>query len=669
LKQTTKMSTEEEDVFASLGAARSAASAYESELLKKASYQMAPTLVLNDEGSVGFPDLASTTLLPFSVQTQAKANRQAILRVLSALQTQMEAAVKDNNSNGDSIIDPDDLRVMAIKQQMLLSMLGKQSKKPAIQQLWKQQASLEEAYRIQEQQSHRKVATRKKPRISMMQRKQIPGAANVVKAKNETQNKRGPGNKKSRWKNWSSDEDSISTDDEAAGGGLLLEMNYSSRRQNQKQPAAAKTKKVIQAKKGTKPATNKSRQIRARESSLAQSSERPKRKRTIVSSYREGEDDYEDDAAGDKASATLVVTDNVSTAEDKKTSCSKIEIKREEEDNIAPVATAATGPSEKDASQSEVPIKQEEEEIALSAAGEPTVTAETPTNDNPPINNVKIKQEEDAEENQESVPQVSTVTCPLCQATLDVPDPSEVDSELSRHMAQCQTNNNHGTRRSRRLRQTPTRTSYKETDENDFMDEDEDDGASKRPQRRGSKRKRATSATVPNNSKNDGEDEEFVFDDEVDSDDQNGDDAASNKKEPPIRSIKKEEDDNDFVFDNDMDEDEDLEADDEPLLTQPKAKDDYRLDDYEDRVDYWRLHGVNEMRDMSKLRAEGEMSPGAITLEGGLHIPAWMNDRLFGYQRTGLEWMWALHQQEAGGVSKSLHIVHWLYGFVRPLVF
>ena len=118
-----------------------------------------------------------------------------------------------------------------------------------------------------------------------------------------------------------------------------------------------------------------------------------------------------------------------------------------------------------------------------------------------------------------------------------------------------------------------------------------------------------------------------------------------------------EDNDDQFQFDADMSdsEDDNLEADEgvaeeEVPLDKPTAMDDFYLDDYEDRVDYWRLHGVSEMRDMSKLRAEGEIDPGAATLEGGLHIPAWMNNRLFGYQRTGLEWMWTLHQQQAGGV-------------------
>lgn len=61
------------------------------------------------------------------------------------------------------------------------------------------------------------------------------------------------------------------------------------------------------------------------------------------------------------------------------------------------------------------------------------------------------------------------------------------------------------------------------------------------------------------------------------------------------------------------------------------------------------------MKDMGKLRDEGETNPGSITIAGvghgrGLTIPAWVNDRLFPYQRLGLEWLWRLFQQEAGGV-------------------
>jgi hypothetical protein len=45
-----------------------------------------------------------------------------------------------------------------------------------------------------------------------------------------------------------------------------------------------------------------------------------------------------------------------------------------------------------------------------------------------------------------------------------------------------------------------------------------------------------------------------------------------------------------------------------------------------------------------------EIPPGAEVYDGGLEIPAWVNNRLFPYQRIGLRWMWELHCQGAGGV-------------------
>lgn len=76
--------------------------------------------------------------------------------------------------------------------------------------------------------------------------------------------------------------------------------------------------------------------------------------------------------------------------------------------------------------------------------------------------------------------------------------------------------------------------------------------------------------------------------------------------------------------------------------------DDSSHEDYEDRVDDWIEHGLIRMKAM-KERDDTEDLPGTEEYNG-LWIPAWVNDRLFGYQRAGIQWMWDLHQQEAGGV-------------------
>ena len=75
--------------------------------------------------------------------------------------------------------------------------------------------------------------------------------------------------------------------------------------------------------------------------------------------------------------------------------------------------------------------------------------------------------------------------------------------------------------------------------------------------------------------------------------------------------------------------------------------------DYEDRVDDWMETGLAKMKDMQE-RDTSEEQPGAETYPGGLVVPAWINNRLFGYQRLGLRWMWELYLQEAGGIGKCV---------------
>jgi DNA excision repair protein ERCC-6 len=70
---------------------------------------------------------------------------------------------------------------------------------------------------------------------------------------------------------------------------------------------------------------------------------------------------------------------------------------------------------------------------------------------------------------------------------------------------------------------------------------------------------------------------------------------------------------------------------------------------YEDRVDSWIESGLSRMKKM-KERDESDALPGAEDYPGGLWVPAWINDRLFEYQRTGIKWMWDLREQEAGGI-------------------
>lgn len=87
----------------------------------------------------------------------------------------------------------------------------------------------------------------------------------------------------------------------------------------------------------------------------------------------------------------------------------------------------------------------------------------------------------------------------------------------------------------------------------------------------------------------------------------------------------------------------------QPVRRWKDSVDDYYEEDYEDRVDDWIDHGRDRMVQVAE-RDETEIPPGAEEYDGGLFVPAWVNNRLFPYQRAGVRWMWDLHQQEAGGV-------------------
>lgn len=84
-------------------------------------------------------------------------------------------------------------------------------------------------------------------------------------------------------------------------------------------------------------------------------------------------------------------------------------------------------------------------------------------------------------------------------------------------------------------------------------------------------------------------------------------------------------------------------------ITFRRGQDDFDENDYEDRVDDWLENGIANMKNMSE-KLDDDEAPGAVILDGEYEIPAWINDRLFGYQRTGLRWLWELHQQECGGI-------------------
>jgi len=185
------------------------------------------------------------------------------------------------------------------------------------------------------------------------------------------------------------------------------------------------------------------------------------------------------------------------------------------------------------------------------------------------------------------------VFCPICSVILTV-DHNEEDSPdeyLAKHITECQkTSNSRTGGRSLRKRRKPAVVDL----DNAGMDGTDED---------------VTEAFVPIKSE-----QSDNFDDELHGEYEEEKAAPPSKRKAPPTSI------------DDVDE--------------------Y---DYEDRVDDWIEHGLDKMNKMAE-QDSNENPPGSVIYEGGLEVPAWINNRLFPYQRTGVRWMWELHTQGAGGV-------------------
>jgi len=180
----------------------------------------------------------------------------------------------------------------------------------------------------------------------------------------------------------------------------------------------------------------------------------------------------------------------------------------------------------------------------------------------------------------------TTTTCPLCFGTVSSPNASELDTILSRHMDQCQRSRRRPSRGRQRVDSGTLRIGSDALDAGGELMSDDCKPVAKRPRK----------ATNGMPSK-----------------------ASGSKPRQPV-----------------------------PSSTFLDTLDDLNEFDYEDRVDDWIANGLSRMKKM-KERDDDEVPPGAVMLSNGLYIPGWINDRLFGYQREGLRWMWELHRQEAGG--------------------
>ncbi|XP_023554150.1 protein CHROMATIN REMODELING 8-like isoform X1 [Cucurbita pepo subsp. pepo] len=62
------------------------------------------------------------------------------------------------------------------------------------------------------------------------------------------------------------------------------------------------------------------------------------------------------------------------------------------------------------------------------------------------------------------------------------------------------------------------------------------------------------------------------------------------------------------------------------------------------------LHTSGSEREDSGDLEDDVNEPSSVTLEGGLKIPQSIFDQLFDYQKVGVQWLWELHCQRAGGI-------------------
>ena len=200
-----------------------------------------------------------------------------------------------------------------------------------------------------------------------------------------------------------------------------------------------------------------------------------------------------------------------------------------------------------------------------------------------------------------------TVYCNICDELIPVPDDSvdDTDSFLSSHMHECQSKKPRATRRSRRTVSKPV--TYNEND-----DIEEYKNMSNRQRRKAVKG--------------------WVDDEDMGEVESCEDDPVIEDKTAKLELDDLGESDNIII-----------------PYTRKKTIDDMNEEDYEDRIDEWVDSGIENMREMAE-KVESDERPGAVTFSGGLEVPKWVNDRLFGYQRTALRWLWELHLQEAGGI-------------------
>ncbi|XP_071444534.1 DNA excision repair protein ERCC-6-like [Hetaerina americana] len=108
-----------------------------------------------------------------------------------------------------------------------------------------------------------------------------------------------------------------------------------------------------------------------------------------------------------------------------------------------------------------------------------------------------------------------------------------------------------------------------------------------------------------------------------------------------------------------------------------KVIDDGNLEDFVDRLKIWEKDKKALQKDKQKLKrregingdSENDSDNEFQELDGGLKIPSYIWDKLFSYQKVGVQWMWELHQKKCGGIlgdemglGKTIQIVAFFAG-------
>ncbi|XP_046391491.1 DNA excision repair protein ERCC-6-like [Ischnura elegans] len=108
-----------------------------------------------------------------------------------------------------------------------------------------------------------------------------------------------------------------------------------------------------------------------------------------------------------------------------------------------------------------------------------------------------------------------------------------------------------------------------------------------------------------------------------------------------------------------------------------KVIDDGNLEDYLDRIKDWEKDNKARQKHKQKSKMcqglqddiEREIDDEFQELDGGLKIPSEVWDKLFSYQKVGVQWMWELHQKKCGGIlgdemglGKTIQIIAFFAG-------